>query len=273
MGIASKCIGIRLYMILSTGRPITSLLVGFCTLLLVSKNKGLEFGVFFRILPIILITLMGFIANDVMDVEKDIYAKKDRFITTGRLSVADAFFSIFILILVSVFIEVIYGDNFSFMVLSLAIIGVIMYSPFSHKYPIFKGVWTALLSCSPLIYAQAIVHRSIPCYIYSLVVVFIVGRELLLDVRDYDGDFAYGMKTIPYYLGFKKSVIISWVAMIGANLFFVFFMNNIFSLVFSVLGLIVLTISLFQYQKNSKVSFSLSRLCLFVLSVSVAFYS
>jgi len=121
-----------------SSRPITSMLSGLLAFIIVFQKLGNVYLSVIKILPIILITMLGFVYNDIYDRTKDILAKKLRPITTGKLHSKVAFRYTLIISLLALCIELLFNNFFTFLVILVILIAVISYSPISRKIPLHR---------------------------------------------------------------------------------------------------------------------------------------
>ena len=254
-----------------SGRPTTSFLVGFFAWLIIALHASYNpVLAALRVIPLVFITMVGFILNDIFDFDKDKFCRKDRPIASGRLEIATAKKGIVYLCGLAMFWEGLYFNFNAFLIVFIALIGVFLYSPFSHKAPILKGLWTAILTCTPMFFSESVSQIDIPPYLYGLLIVFVIGRELLMDVKDYEGDLRYGLKTIPYYCGVKRSVRIATILM-ASGIFFICISDiGVAARIFAACGLLSLTFAIKIFSSDMEKSFAVSRLSLLFVSISAA---
>nr|VFK65074.1 MAG: 4-hydroxybenzoate polyprenyltransferase [Candidatus Kentron sp. UNK]VFK71368.1 MAG: 4-hydroxybenzoate polyprenyltransferase [Candidatus Kentron sp. UNK] len=267
VGVSSTLDRINYFVI--SGRPDTAFIVGIFSWLVIILNSSYH-PVFaaFRVFPIVLVTMLGFILNDIFDLEKDRFSEKDRPIVSGKLEVLFAKKGVVYLCGLAIIWESVYLNISSFVVVFLALLGVFLYSPFSHKAPLFKGLWTSVLTCTPMFFSESVLQINVPSYLYGLLIVFVIGREWLMDVKDYEGDVHFGLKTIPYYLGMKRSIRISSTLMVGSLLFLLFSDIGMAAKIFATFGLLSLIYSIRIFSVYMEKSFSVSRLSLLFASIS-----
>lgn len=259
----------NLGLLVVSGRPTTSILVGFLTWLILALNTNLDpLASVGRIMPIILVTMIGFILNDIFDVEKDKDSQKVRPIVKGRLKIASAKMGLTYLCIAAVLLEGIHADLNSFIVIFIALLGVFLYSPFSHGAPVLKGLWTSILICTPLFYSEAISSIQMPARLYVALIAFVLGRELLMDVMDYIPDRRYGLKTLPYYLGTQKSVKIGSALMLISLLALIVLDVGSASSSVAMIALAATIWAIIVFRKDMTRSFVISRLALLLASVA-----
>ena len=263
----------EMFMILKTSRVETSFISGILTSLIILTHSDSQLlQGFLRGLPIIFVTMIGFILNDIYDYEKDKASKKNRPICTDRLKVKATLKWIILISILASVIDILYKDYTSLLVIMFTIVGVAFYSPFSRRIPLFKGFYTALLCCAPLIYGLTIVRYPINFYYLIPIVIFVIGRELMLDVFDLAGDSIYKLKTIPIYLGKWLSLNLSWLCMyLGSYILFVM-AHNPAGNIFSALSLLtIMSAYLLIYRKSNAFFEITTRIALLIGSVAITF--
>jgi 4-hydroxybenzoate polyprenyltransferase len=203
---------------LVSGRPSTSIIALVLTGTIIAKSSSTHlFFAFLRATPIFLVTWAGFILNDAYDWEKDRSSGKRRPIAEGLISRSSAVFLGCFALLMAISIELAVGAQVSLFVLAGVSCAVVGYSPFAFRVPLLKAFYTAALTCAPVYYGCSIAGTRCPSVGYLVLGGFMVGREILADVRDIDEDLAVGLKTVAHRLGRARSLRVGWSAMwIGA---------------------------------------------------------
>ena len=223
-----------------------------------------------RVIPIVMITMSGFIMNDIFDRDKDRVLGLRRPITTGRLAILHAGIAATLMYLGALLIELSVGSVESVVILGSAAIGTMLYSPIANRYPIFKGVITSVLCILPLAYGAALSGAIMDRWAIIVIMVFITGRELILDIPDVHGDAAAGRITIPLYWGRKAAGIIGWTLMWLAVSFMLVIFNAPLSRLLIAAAALVLLISLGLYHREERKAMALTRLAMVLGALSVA---
>jgi 4-hydroxybenzoate polyprenyltransferase len=184
-------------------------------LILLHSNVGWPWAVFHG-LPICAITMAGFAFNDIFDLAKDRAAGARKPLAVGLVSVRGVRVFAWSLAVfgLSSAVAIIHGNSVFIIAMTLA--GVSSYSWLAQKAPVFKGIATAILCCAPFAYGAAIANVHFPMIFYVFLLVFISGRELLLDVKDFVGDQKAGIDTLVAYLRPPASRVLGWLLM-GAS--------------------------------------------------------
>jgi len=192
--------------------------------------------------------------NDLFDMKVDKINNPKRPLITGEVTIREAVFLISFLLSIVEYLNMTYlPTNLQFIV-HMAIVSIHLYTPLLKKITIVKNLYCAFLVSFSLFFTGM---ASSPEYITSnpqfgllaITISFLffgsLYNELLLDIRDYYGDKANNIKTIPVLIGIQKTWILAKY-LLKYNLF-----SNGLSLVYLYhnysigLALIVLSSSLF----------------------------
>ena len=199
---------------IQTTRPFSSLVAGTLTTAVLMARPGrmpladVEAG-----LAMTVLTMFGFVLNDVFDFRKDAAAGVRRPIATQELSVPSALvFCVFLLFIV-ILLSMTVGSGGD--VLAVTGVGLVAYSPLAHRFPLFKGPGVACLCCAPLFYGAVLSGAQFPWFSYAVLAFFVIGRETLMDSVELVGDSRAGLKTIAAALGYGRA------RRLGATIMFV----------------------------------------------------
>jgi 1,4-dihydroxy-2-naphthoate octaprenyltransferase len=91
-----------------------------------------------------------------------------------------------------------------------------------------------------------------------------------LDVRDVDGDYLFGMKTIPYYIGPVLSVATAFALMAVSGVVAPFTVSYPFPRLLSVFSLAILLLSVACWYWYRNVSIIISRVAFFLGGLALA---
>lgn len=247
--------------VLVSSRPSTSMIAGVLVFSIVYKAS--LFTVFDSIclgLAYVFLTMYGFVINDVFDYEKDKKAGRSRPIAMDLLKREDGLRAAFALLIFPFLVSLFYYESKSFSVLLSAVVLLFMYSYISRNYPITKGIITSILCLSPILYSTSMIGYSASNTAYAAIFIFIFGRELFLDSKDYDGDKLSALKTLPYYFGVGNSKAASWTLMFAGTGLFLFSKLSAFGCFLAIFAFATLLISFLASFKNEEFSMTFSRL-------------
>jgi len=197
-----------------SGRTGVSCIAGFAGAVAVYRSPAFSWeSVISMIIAMTFVTMSGFIMNDIYDREKDKLADKRRPITTGALSVTGAWCAVGGLIGASLALTYAsFGVGSVSILLGIAA-ALFVYSPVARRWPLIKGLYTAVLALSPFVFAYSAVEFVIPGGLALLLLVYIVFRESVLDALDSRGDMAAGVRTIAFYAGKQTVLMVGWIGM------------------------------------------------------------
>jgi len=167
----------------------------------------------FHAVPICCATMAGFALNDLYDVKKDRAAGRDKALALNLVSERAVRVFAWGLATTGLFAAESIPHRHSVLIIVATLAGVAAYSWLAQTLPVLKGFATGLLCCAPFAYAAEIGELSIPPIYYAFLMVFISGRELLLDVKDFQGDLKAGIHTLVAYLQPQRSRIVGWLLM------------------------------------------------------------
>ena len=191
-------------LVLSTGRPVSALIAGaMTTTALVAINMGILLA-FIAGGAMTFTTLFGFVVNDIFDFEKDRAAQLNRPIARRDLPRKVATGGAVILAATAISLSAVIHQTVPIVAILFALV---VYTPFAHKFPTLKGVYTALLCMTPVLYAASIASVTVSGGLLFGLGAFIAGRELILDVIDRESDMRWGLRTLAGIFGERGSAI------------------------------------------------------------------
>lgn len=140
-------------------------------------------------LPILIISMCGFVLNDLNDIESDRVNHPDRPLPSQSLSTLFAVILYYFLLLSSLlYVKVFLSNGIAFLYL-LFILGFVNYSYVIDFTPYLKNIYVAIISIIPFTILIAILPEKNPIYILAVTFfLFIFGREMLMDIEDVKGD-------------------------------------------------------------------------------------
>jgi 4-hydroxybenzoate polyprenyltransferase len=255
--------------LLRTGRPLTSALAASLSVFVLVAARIDDSVLLSRtFVAMALLTMCGFIANDIFDVDKDRRAAVLRPIARGLLSLAYARRGLLVLSVISFAISP--ATAGARIVWSATYALVLLYSLVARRLPLYKGIYTAALSCTPVAYAAAISGREIALVPLSILIVFIVGRETVLDALDSSADAAIGMCTVAHLLGERRATIVGILAMSGAALATVVLSNTVVGWLVASGACISLGLSTLWPELPMRQRIASTRLAMFLGSIALS---
>lgn len=208
---------------LQTIRILTSLFIG-AIVALPCTIKGVPFiESILMALPFCLAAMGGFALNDYYDIEKDRINKPHRAIPSMRLS-SNTVLTISITFIVSAILTalLVRRDSFTLILYLTATSGILVYNVLVKYFALSKTLFTAIISSLPIFFVvKTLQYSSVYLLAPISTMIFLFGRELLMDVTDIDGDKRDGIITVPMLLGKKFTTILGFSSQVlGASLLF-----------------------------------------------------
>jgi len=160
------------------------------------------------------LAMFGFAVNDIVDYHKDRAAGVQRPIAAGTLSRQGAVWLATALLLSAGLFSAIAGAGG--IVLAITGAALLLYSPMAQRYPLTKDAWVAGLCCLPLLYGAQVGDRHFPWFSYAVLACFVLGREVLMDADELQGDTKAGIRTIAARLGGRRTTRIGATLMLAS---------------------------------------------------------
>lgn len=162
---------------------------------------------FVHTLPFI-VMLSGEVAlNDCVDIEKDRINKPQRPLVKGNINVSSALrLTIAIIILGIVLGCIIYRDSHERLI-CFAVVSIVLacYNIKSRIIPLIKTIITATTTVLALSFVYTFISIDLSRYLFlGAAFFFILGRELLMDIRDIEGDKRFNYETLAVLCGPTK---------------------------------------------------------------------
>lgn len=186
--------------LLTSTRPLTSSIAGFGVTATLAFLPSVSLRTTTSAaLAMTLITMAGFVINDLHDRAKDKLKPRQGPIARGQIPTHHAITFSVLLLACGVAATPMQGRSAAVLIVTL--VAVVLYSFFAHWLPAFKGIYTALMCCAPLVYGVEIGDGNYTSAVYLTLALFVYGREVFLDIRDVDADSRFGLRTVPVLIG------------------------------------------------------------------------
>lgn len=149
-------------------------------------------------LPIIPIAMCTFILNDINDIERDSINHPHRPLPSGLLSIRVAALIYLILFIASlVLVRTMIGERVQYIYL-LGFLIAINYATIVNHIPVLKNAYVAFACLIPFEIVNTAADRAVvPLAFMAGVFLFMLGREMLMDIRDTSGDGPTLVKMLP----------------------------------------------------------------------------
>jgi 4-hydroxybenzoate polyprenyltransferase len=272
-----RCIGgpSRLVVLVSLIRPFMSSIAG--ALSFVSAWRFAELGGRSLILVVISTTtlcMFGYVVNDILDVHKDTVARRsDKLVALGIISIKRAAALAAALALISLTSAMWVRDDV-FMITVMGVLLALGYSHFSRKLPKLKGLYTGVLCCLPIIVVSGGHASTLDVSVLAVIILFVFGREMIIDVTDIEYDKLSHHFTLALWLGADRALSIGWLVMLGSAPVLLAIEVGVIGRLFAGLAVLSLIwILLLGGFRNAERSVSLSRIPMMLTIGSFLFQS
>jgi len=168
------------------------------------------------------------IINDIYDIDIDRVNNKSKPLVTGEIKIGEAIVAFFFLLFVSEALSFYFLPENLQTVVILANIFINIYTPFLKKIPIVKNISCALLVSFSVFFTGLsastgqILTDNANFTLFSIIINMIflgsLSNEIVLDIRDMEGDRLNNIYTIPVIFGREFTIIIATNVIIYFNL-------------------------------------------------------
>ena len=240
----------------------------------------------------ILIMSASMVINDIYDIKVDRMNNLNRPLVTGEISIREALLFYFTLLGLTEFLNLNYLPSNLQNIIHLTIFFINIYTPILKKIPLIKNISCAFVVSFSLFFAALsstndyiVLNKNFGLLSIFLSLIFFgsLYNELLLDMRDYDGDKDNKIYTLPVLFGKNFSWIIANIILTlniiinSLSLVYLFNFNVGFFLlfIFSTAKFELYNIKKYNYSKNVIIesikslseTFMLLVLYIFILSI------
>jgi len=175
------------------------------------------------IISTIFIMSISMILNDIYDIDIDKINNPQRPLVTGKITISEAKLLIYILLGLTEFLTINYLDKNLELIVLLAIGNIIIYTPILKKITFIKNISCAgIISFAPIISGLTTIVDNDYSLLLILTGITFLGSlysEILLDIRDYEGDKKNNINTIPVLFGNETSYYLA-VSILCINIIF-----------------------------------------------------
>ncbi len=195
--------------------------------------------------------------NDYFDFEIDKINMPKRPLPSGRISRKSAFHLFWIVSVVGLVLSYLVGFSF----FAIAFFNFVVSSLYAWKLKrtAIKGIFVAYLGSSAFIAAPFISGFPSSLFGSALLILILISffgtlsRQLLMDIRDMEGDKKAGAKTIPLMFGKKAArIIASLFLLVAAGLLIVPYLQKMVSVYYFVLAVPAIMLSLYAIIQEPK---------------------
>jgi geranylgeranylglycerol-phosphate geranylgeranyltransferase len=179
---------------------------------LYSSTSNIQYSIIHS-LPILTISMSGFVINDLHDIEKDKTNHPNRPLPSKKISPVVACILYFVLLALSLaLIKANVEPPYTYIYL-LLLIGLINYNYVVAYIPSLKDFYVATIGIFPLFILSSLLPGRGHVPVIICLFLFLLGREMLMDIEDLDGDG----ETLVKKIGVAKSTYIAFgVKLVGS---------------------------------------------------------
>lgn len=183
----------------------------------------------------------GFAINDYYDLPKDRINKAYRALPSGQMRPLVAlWFGVGLIAAAALTSLIVSRSRLQLFLYLTSIAGVAVYNLVVKYLSLSKTVLTAAISVLPILYVTtALSYPSIYLLVPVGGLLFLLGRELLMDVRDINGDSLSRMKTLPMVIGSRATARIAFSLFALCGSILVFFTIEVWSVRNAILTCII----------------------------------
>ena len=184
----------------------------------------------------LLIMSSSMIINDIYDIEVDKINNSNRPLITGEVSVKEAILYAFFLLSFTEFLSLNYLKNNLQWIIHLVILLINIYTPILKKILFIKNIFCASLVSFSIFFTglsvtnSELIKNSNFSIALNLLFFGSLSNEIILDIRDYDGDKNQNINTIPIIFGKYKAWIfinvLQYFSLIYNSFIFFYLFNN-----------------------------------------------
>lgn len=163
-------------------------------------------------------TASGFLLNEVWDVRLDAAGKPYRPIPSGRLSVRTARTAFWVLYLLAwpVAVGLLLLTPAAAFLIAFLVLGI-AYTPVKYRIPVIKNVWCATCFALPILAGLVAANRwPGDALLLGAFFLFVLWRELVMDLADQAVDSEFGIRTIPSRVGSRATHLLGAVVWSGS---------------------------------------------------------
>ena len=163
-------------------------------------------------IDIMLVISASMVINDIYDIEIDKINTPIRPLVTGAITKNEACVITFLLLVISEYLNIMFLPSNLHPIVHFSIAHILLYTPVFKKIIIIKNIYCSLLIYLSVFFTslssshgQIILNKNIDLLIILANLIFTGSwsNEILLDIRDYEGDKKQSIQTLPTFFGKK----------------------------------------------------------------------
>ncbi len=211
-----------------------------------------------QVVPLFMLLTGEIILNDLKDIEKDKINKPHRPLAAGKISVSEAKVMIGIFLIMALVSGFgIYKTSLYRMIIFYTVFVMLtLYSLLLNYFAPIKWVVTAIVTvlCLCFIFTFWGIEMQLLLFM-GAAFCYIAGREILMDIRDYEGDKKCQCRTLAVMWGTQKAYYLAVVLMVLSQVIYVGMVclgDNLIDEILCLLSIIVVSILLFVFKRSKR---------------------
>lgn len=233
------------------------LMLLFVLLPIFVRTKDLMYAVM-QVVPLFMLLTGEIILNDLKDVEKDKINKPHRPLAAGKISASEAKVMIGIFLIMAVVSGFgIYKTSLYRMIIFYTVFVMLtLYSLLLKYFASIKWVVTATVTVLCLCFIFTFWGIELQLLLFMGAAFFyIAGREILMDIRDYEGDKKCQCRTLAVIWGTQQAYCLAVVLIVLSQVIYVGMVcleDNPVDEILCLLSIIVVSILLFVFKRSKR---------------------
>lgn len=198
-------------------------IVSVSVLLVMISLKFCDTYNYYFIISLVCIIMAGYIQNDILDYEIDKISASSRPLPSGIISVNEAKMLYKLLVVLGIVVGLLLSNVFCLGYVCLVLVAFYVYTKYCKASWILKNMFTAIISTTvvftPVLYGNEVNMKMI--YLGGMAFFFTLGREILMDIRDREGDqIIINVKRPPSLFGHAIAILFVFISFIIKEIFF-----------------------------------------------------
>jgi len=181
-----------------------------------------------------LILFCSMIINDIFDLDVDKINNSNRPLVKDKIKVKEALILYFLLLGIIQYLSYIYLSPEIQNIINYSLIFINLYTPLLKKIPFIKNISCALIVAAAVYFSGDIFNNNLLLIVATITIFFgSVLCELLLDIKDYEGDKINNIFTLPVLLGKNTAYKIGHIILSLLIFLTILFLDTIFNLYYT----------------------------------------
>ncbi len=226
----------------------TCLLISSTVFVPLLVHTGDPWFSFTQAIPLLPMSMSAFILNDIHDVEKDKINHAERIIPSGKITLKIATLYYLLLLITSLYLIKLYIPQGHIYWYLLLLFFYINYNYVVNDFPSYKNIYVSITSAILICLLSHVLLTPKIGLLAMSVFLFILGREILMDTLDMNGDG----ETLARRLGIETSTSIAIFCQAAGIGILMLLVDTIKEAVAEVLIIIIFALTYYRWKKGLK---------------------